>query len=60
MVNKFTIFREMLDYMAHIGKVTDADLNSCVDRLRIVGETADEEIVFCVLINKKKEEEKDA
>lgn len=57
MMDKFTIFREMLDYMAHISKVTDADMNYCYDRLRIIGETDDEEITIDVVINKKEDQD---
>ena len=55
---KFTIFREMLDYMAHICKVTDADMNYCGNIL-IEGETSGKVITFEVII-KNKEEKKDA
>lgn len=27
---RFTVFREMLDYLAHIGTITDADMNCYV------------------------------
>ena len=56
-MDKYTIFREMLDYMAHICEVTDADMNYC-DNIRIVGETETQTIVIEVTI-KNKEEEKD-
>lgn len=59
MIDKFTIFREMLDYMAHISTVTDADMNYCGDRLIIEGDTEGKVIILEVAI-KNKEEEKDA
>ena len=60
-MDKFTIFREMLDYMAHIGKVTDADMNCygvTSNMMAITCETDDEVIILEVTIKKK--EEKDA
>ena len=59
MIDKFTIFREMLDYMAHISTVTDADMNYCGDLLIIEGDTEGKVIILEVAI-KNKEEEKDA
>ena len=58
-MEKFTIFREMLDYMAHICKVTDADMNWCGNAVLIIGETEDKVINFEITI-KKKEEQQDA
>lgn len=54
-MDKFTIFREMLDYLAHICKVTDADMNFCGDLLLIEGETEGEAISLEVTIKKKGE-----
>ena len=51
---KYMIFKEMLDYMAHISEVTDADMNYC-DNIRIVGETDQESIVIEVTIKNKEE-----
>lgn len=59
MIDKFTIFREMLDYMAHIVNVTDADMNFCGDRLLIEGENDGQHISIEVII-KNKEENKNA
>ena len=56
---KYTIFREMLDYMAHITKVTDADLNYCGDRILIEGES-DSQVITMEVIIRNKEENKDA
>ena len=56
---KYTIFREMLDYMAHITKVTDADLNYCGDRILIEGES-DGQVVTMEVIVRNKEENEDA
>ena len=61
-MDKFTIFREMLDYMAHIGKVTDADMNYYTiakNTMVIACETEGEVITLEVTIEKK-EEKKDA
>ena len=54
-MEKYTIFREMLDYMARISEVTDADMNYC-DNIRIVGETAQDIIVLEVTIKNKEED----
>ena len=56
---KFTIFREMLDYMAHICQVTDADMNWCGNAILITGESEDHVIKIEITI-KDKEEKKDA
>ena len=56
---KFTIFREMLDYMAHICQVTDADMNWCGNAILITGESEDHVINIEITI-KDKEEKKDA
>lgn len=56
---KFTIFREMLDYMAHISIVTDADMNWCGNSIKITGEIEGQVIDMEITI-KKKEEEVDA
>ena len=58
-IGKFVIFREMLDYMAHICEVTYADMNWCGNAIMINGETDDETISIEVTI-KKKEENEDA
>lgn len=53
-MNKFVIFREMLDYLNHIADVTDADLNYCCDNhMRIAGETENQTITFDIYINNK-------
>ena len=57
-MDKFTIFREMLDYVAHMGKVTDADMNYIPNEMKITGETENEVIEIEVTI-KKKEVQKD-
>ena len=54
-MEKYAIFREMLDYVACICEVTDADMNYC-DSIRIVGETDQESIVIAVTIKNKEEE----
>lgn len=52
-MDKFTVFREMLDYMAHMGNVTDADMNYVPDMMKITVETEGEVIEIEVTINKK-------
>ena len=58
-MNKYVIFREMLDYVAHIADVTDADLNYCGNSIRIDGDTDEQTIIIEVTIENK-EVEKDA
>lgn len=58
-MDKFTIFRELLDYVAHIATVTDADMNYYKDTMRITGENDCQYIEIQVSISKKKEDEKD-
>ena len=57
---KFTIFREMLDYMAHISEVIDADLNYYNGAFQIKGERDGQVITIELTIEDKKEENKDA
>lgn len=52
-MDKFTVFREMLDYAAHMGKVTDADMNYVPYMMKITVETEGEVIEIEVTINKK-------
>lgn len=52
-MNKYVIFREMLDYVAHIADVTDADLNYCGDYIRIDGDTDEQTIIIEVTIKNK-------
>ena len=52
-MNKFVIFREMLDYLNHICDVTDADMNYCGNAIRIDGETEDQTIIIEVTIKNK-------
>ena len=54
-INKFTVFREMLDYIAHMSDVTDADMNYYHDTMKIAGQTDVDEISIEVTIKKKKE-----
>ena len=52
-MNKYVIFREMLDYVAHISDVTDADLNYCGNCIRIDGDTDEQTIIIEVTIKNK-------
>lgn len=52
-MNKFVIFREMLDHLNHICDVTDADMNYCGNTIRIDGETEEQTISIEVTINNK-------
>ena len=54
-MNKFVVFREMLDYLNHICDVTDADMNYCGNTIRIAGETEDQTITIEVNIKNKED-----
>ena len=60
---KLTVFREMLDYMAHLGNVTDADMNCYVSTLAIntmaITCETDDQIITLEVCFKKKGEQKD-
>lgn len=50
---KYVIFKEMLDYVAHICNVTDADMNYCGDTIHIEGETEEQTLTINVTIKNK-------
>lgn len=52
-MKKYKIFKEMLDYMARIADVTDADMNYCGNSLRIEGDTEEDTIIIEVAIKSK-------
>lgn len=52
-MDKLTIFRDMIYYMAHITTVTDADMNDYCGRITVTGETEDQVITIEVTIDKK-------
>ena len=52
-MNKFVIFRELLDYVAHICDVTDADMNYCGNCICITGDTEEQTITIEVTIKNK-------
>ena len=52
-MNKYIIFREMLDYMAHIADVKDADMNYCGGCILIEGDTEEQTIILEVTIKNK-------
>ena len=56
---KFTIFREMLDYLADFAKVTDADMNWCGNAILIIGESEDHVIDIEITIKNKEEKQDD-
>lgn len=58
-MNKYFVFRKMLDFVADHAEVTDADMNYCGNRLLIDGEDDDTVITIEVII-KNKEVGKDA
>ena len=57
-MNKYFLFRKLLDFMADHGDVTDADMNYYHGGLKIVGE--DEEHIITIDVSiKDKEDKKD-
>ena len=53
-MNKFVIFRELLDYLNKMCDVTDADMNYCCDsHMRIAGETEEQTITLDIYIRNK-------
>ena len=52
-MNKFVIFREMLDYLNQFCDVTDADMNYCGNTIRIAGETEEQTIRIEITVNNK-------
>ena len=59
-MDKFQIFRELLDFVAARAKVTDADMNVYGYKdgvMKVVGEVEGEEITIEVTIEKKEEKE---
>ena len=52
-MNNYGVFREMLDYVAHIADVTDADMRYCGDHIRIDGENEEQTISIEVYIRNK-------
>lgn len=58
-MNKYFVFKKMLDFMADYAEVKDADMNFCGGRILIEGEDDDTVIIIEVNI-KNKEVGKDA
>ena len=52
-MDKYYVFRKMLDFVSDETDVVDADLNYFADSMRIVGETETETITVEVTIKKK-------
>ena len=57
-MEKYFVFRRLLDFMADYAEVVDADMDDYCHRIVITGETEDQVITIEVSIEKK-EEEKD-
>ena len=55
-MNKYFLFRQLLDFMADHTEVTDADMNYYHGGLKIVGE--DDEHVITIDVSIKEKEEK--
>lgn len=52
-MNKFNVFKEMLNYVSLNYDVTDADMNYCGSTIRIDGETEEQTISIEVTIYNK-------
>ena len=59
-MDKYTIFREMMDYLADVGDVTDADMNYYPGGMKLVCETDGQVITMDICITEKKEEKENA
>lgn len=58
-MDKYFVFRSMMDFLTDHAEVVDADMNWLGDRLKIVGENEKQTITIEVVI-KEKEEQKNA
>ena len=56
-MNKYFVFRKLLDFMADHGDVTDADMNNYCGNIVITGE--DDEHIISIEVSIKDKEEKD-
>lgn len=52
-MNKFNVFKEMLNYVSLNYDVTDADMNYCGNTIHIEGETEEQTITIEVFIKNK-------
>jgi hypothetical protein len=58
MLNKYYVFRRLIDFVADHSEVTDADMNNYAGNIQIAGRDADGSTI--TIIVELKEEEKDA
>ena len=58
MMNKFWLFRKLLDFMADHTEVVDADMDNYCGNITIIGETEDQ--VITITVSLKDKEEKNA
>lgn len=56
MIDKYTLFRALMDLMSEVADVTDADMNTWDGGMVVSGEDADSKITIEVAIRKKIQE----
>lgn len=54
-MDKYWVFRQLLDFVADYAEVTDADINYCGNRIRVCGETGGQTITVDIEIVNKEE-----
>lgn len=55
-MDKYFVFRKLMDFLADYAEITDADMNYCGDTVKVEGENDGEVITIEVVIRKKGEE----
>lgn len=58
-MDKYFVFRSMMDFLADYAEVVDADMNWLGNTIKVIGEN-EKQIIEIEVIIKEKEEEKDA
>ena len=58
-MDKYFVFRQMLNFRAYYAEVDEADMNWCVNTIKIIGENDGQTIEIEITI-KEKEVEQDA
>ena len=54
-MDKYFVFRKMMDFLADHAEITDADMNYCGDTVMVEAENDDEVITIEVTFKKKEE-----
>lgn len=55
-MDKYFVFRKMMDFVADHAEVVDADMNWCGDAINIVGQNDEQVIEITVAIRKKEDQ----